>query len=90
MMPPSSGWPLHPEDGGSMDLWHGGNLPQYHMMSQPKKPQTWNIILAEPFIILRLILYNDIQTPGDRSRANPWNTMYIKYAPNNEQCPTQY
>jgi len=29
---------VHPEDGGSMDLWNNGSLPQHYMASQPRKP----------------------------------------------------
>jgi len=46
---PSPGWayiygyflpsqPLHPEDGGSMDLRNIGILPLYHMALQPRRP----------------------------------------------------
>jgi hypothetical protein len=30
---------LHPEDGGSMDLWIVGILPQHYTASQPRKPR---------------------------------------------------
>jgi len=29
----------HPEDGGSMDLWNFGILPQHHTASQPRRPR---------------------------------------------------
>jgi len=28
---------LHPEDGGSMDIWNVGILPQHYMASQPRR-----------------------------------------------------
>jgi len=36
-------WSLHPEDGGSMDLWNVGILLQHYTVSQPSKNSTWNI-----------------------------------------------
>jgi len=30
---------LHPEDGGSMDLWNVGILPRHYTESQPKRPR---------------------------------------------------
>jgi len=30
---------LHPEDGGSMDLWNVGILPQHYTASHPKRPR---------------------------------------------------
>jgi len=32
-------WPLHPEDGSSINLWNDGILPQYYTESQPRRPQ---------------------------------------------------
>jgi len=34
-----TGHSLHSEDGGSMDLWNIGILPQHYMASQPTKPR---------------------------------------------------
>jgi len=30
--------PLHPKDGGSIDLWNDCILPQHYTMSQPRRP----------------------------------------------------
>jgi hypothetical protein len=49
---------LHPEDGGSMDLWNVGILPQHYMSSQPRKPRlessSWRWKQHGPPVILNV------------------------------------
>jgi hypothetical protein len=42
---------LHPEDGGSMDPWNIGILPQYYTASQPRRPRIYTLKM-EIFMIL--------------------------------------
>jgi len=42
---------LHPEDGGSMDLWNIGTLPQHFIPTQ--KTSTWNVSTPFPILFLQ-------------------------------------
>jgi len=47
---------LHPEDGGSMDLWNDGSLPQHYTASQPRRPRPDSCtLLLDPNITIHIL-----------------------------------
>jgi hypothetical protein len=68
---------LQGEDGGSMDLWNTGILPQHYKASQPRRPQLICSLLWKPQILQLWIVYTSLLHP-QHHRWSSWSILVAR------------
>jgi len=65
---------IHPENGGSMNLWNVGILPQHCMASQPRRPQLETSPVWKPQNSHQWRGYSEY---GNSQDSHTWSTISV-------------